>query len=374
MADEIKVTDIQQGRNMAWHGKTVLKPDLSLDNCEMGKRDVQPFNLYRKIGDKYELVNTHDTDDKGVAVPFVQLYSKDIDQTVGEPFNPASYRPPTIEAFLEMLKKATGSIKGATLESIGTLKNRAIVFASFAIPEVKKFNVGKRVFEGYLNFGFGYVKSQVFYCNTSQICTVCFNTHTMNELYNSPGIQIRVKMTKNFHFEIQNVAQVIENTIGLQAEYKLCLEHLAAQTAKEVEAFDFFTGFIAGDKPKVISTRAENTAKQLTKLFAHGPGNEGKNRLDVYSAITDFYSHESSGGDNRMKQHESSEIGSGARNKDTALKLLLSPARDKKSGQLNWTETGWKDAIRIGQESIKLTERVNTAKEKAIEQAMAGLN
>jgi len=68
-------------------------------------------------------------------------------------------------------------------------------------------------------------------------------------------------------------------------------------------------------------------------LFQRGAGNNGETLLDAFSAVTDYYSHESSGGADqpgfRMKQTISSEFGSASRKKqDFFNALFYSKAKD----------------------------------------------
>ena len=74
-----------------------------------------------------------------------------------------------------------------------------------------------------------------------------------------------------------------------------------------------------------VSTRRENQVNRLTELFRTGKGNNGRDRSDVFGAVTDYYSHESAGGlENPWKQFESSEFGSGFTFKDRAFATLQS--------------------------------------------------
>jgi hypothetical protein len=56
-------------------------------------------------------------------------------------------------------------------------------------------------------------------------------------------------------------------------------------------------------------------------LFRGGAGNKGLTLADAFSAITDFYSHESAGED-KSKQFVSSEFGDGARSKREGMAFL----------------------------------------------------
>jgi hypothetical protein len=76
-----------------------------------------------------------------------------------------------------------------------------------------------------------------------------------------------------------------------------------------------------------LSTRAENTASRLLELHKNGLGNRGENLADSFQAVTEFYTHESSGGDNRLKQVVSSEFGSGAVMKGDFWNMVRNPEK-----------------------------------------------
>jgi uncharacterized protein (DUF736 family) len=70
----------------------------------------------------------------------------------------------------------------------------------------------------------------------------------------------------------------------------------------------------------------------LTGLFNGGAGNNGETLLDAFSAVTDYYSHESSGGEDqpgfRTKQYLSSEFGSAAKKKQDFFRTLFKVSND----------------------------------------------
>jgi hypothetical protein len=95
-----------------------------------------------------------------------------------------------------------------------------------------------------------------------------------------------------------------------------------AEIPCDLEGSQSLSGFMTGEKRK-LSTRAGNTVERLGELFVRGAGNRGETMLDCFSAVTDFYSHESSGGENRLKQLASSEFGAGANAKARAWQGLV---------------------------------------------------
>ena len=82
-----------------------------------------------------------------------------------------------------------------------------------------------------------------------------------------------------------------------------------------------------------MSSRTFNTVTRLAELFQRGAGNNGETLLDAFSAVTDFYSHESSGGADqpgfRVKQALSSEFGSASRKKQDFFSNLFTVDKSK---------------------------------------------
>ena len=100
------------------------------------------------------------------------------------------------------------------------------------------------------------------------------------------------------------------------------MESLANQTVTADNVREIFTGFVAPVDAEKLSTRAENTVDRLVSLFNGGAGNNGRNMADAFSAVTDYYTHESSGGENKEKQFLSSEYGAGAQRKAEFFSLV----------------------------------------------------
>ena len=89
----------------------------------------------------------------------------------------------------------------------------------------------------------------------------------------------------------------IESFIGVAKQFKHAMQVAAEIPVKRNEVSEAFTGWIMkSNKDKVIPTQSRNRIERLTELFSTGEGNKGETLLDAFSAVTDFYSHESSGG------------------------------------------------------------------------------
>jgi len=301
MAHRIEKRDTQQGRTQAWHGLTQIKEDLNLDSNWLTEWDVEEVPLY-----------VH-TESDPVEVPYKILVGTDDKQVIGKPFAD-SYRPISNKIFLEMIKDAISSVRGVTVESVGSVCNRGRVFVSLSLKDSSAYKIGNRQFNDFLNFGNAFDQSSVLWANNTNICTVCNNTFSYN-LSNEDGpIDIRVFHKGNVEFKLTNMAEIIDAHLGSQAHYKAEFEKLMAIDMKPSEARELFAGWsLRASNDKELSTRGINKVNRLTELFSTGAGNSGENRADAFSAITDFFTHQSTrnNGANVGRQYVSSEFGLG---------------------------------------------------------------
>ena len=299
MGHRIEKRDKQQGRKQAWHGLTEIVTDLNLDN-----------NCLRKEWDIKEVeLQTID----GVEVPFRILTGSDDGQVIGKPYA-STYKPITNAQFLDMIKEATSDIKGLVVESVGSVCNRGRVFVSLSLKESKSYKIGNRQFEDYLNFGNGHDQSCVLWVNNTNICTVCNNTFTYNLFSKSNNIDVRVFHRGDVEMKLSNVSQIIDAHLGSQAHFKAEFEALMKQDMNPTQARNLFAGWtLRNDADKELSTRGLTKVNRLTELFVKGAGNAGTNRADAFSAVTDYFTHESTrgNGSNVGNQFVSSEFGIG---------------------------------------------------------------
>ena len=336
MADRIYQFDQQEGKEQAWHGKTVIRPDLTLDDNWLRTWDLVPCK-------------TKDFD-TGDELPWVYLRCSDNPAIrIGQPYNPATFQPVNNADFLEMVK---ASISGTPhkVTSVGSLRNRGRVFVSIELNGMEKFKAAGRDFGAFLNFGNGHDKSSVLWVNTSNICTVCDNTFTFNlvsvenKVANAnpadDTLNLRQRHTKNVKLRLPELATIIDKAVGVQAEFKLELDKLSEVSLTSDTAENLFAGFIGrniskNDRAKGLSTRSRNTVSRLGELFVQGAGNRGESYADAFSAITDYYSHESSGGTNVMRQVISSDYGAGNQAKQDFWRIVRNP-----EGRLATVEIG----------------------------------
>ncbi len=329
----ITENDKQQGITQAWHGLTEIVPDLSLDNNWLAQWDIDQRPLFIHDGSEVGFGGEIRNINTGFNI---LVATDDPSITIGVPFNPNSYVPIRNAEFLRLMKGATEGIDGMKLVSVGSVRNRGRVFASFETQDLDTYVAGGRTFKPYLNFGNGHDKSSVLWTNTSNICTVCDNTFSMNLADVEKQITksgARVRHTKNVVAKLDDLALVIRMANQAQVNFAMAFEAMADQKITDENAEKFLFGFVhntdlSEKESKQLSTRVRNIVGRIMELFRNGKGNNGQNLADLFSGGTDFYTHENAGnGKNPMKQFTSSEFGSGADTKRRMFELLSEPVK-----------------------------------------------
>lgn len=313
MAHKITERDKQQGREMGWHQLTEINTNLGLDNNWLTDWDIERRRLQLD----------------GVDTEYNILVASDDGQVIGKPFAD-SYRPITNADFLKLIKDSITGIKGIKVESIGSVCNRGRVFVSLSLKDSSSYKIGDRQFNDFLNFGNGHDQSSVLWANNTNVCTVCNNTFSYNLQNNNSEVDVRVFHRGDVELKVSNMAEIIDAHLGCQALYKAEFERLMRIDITPSNARNLFTGWsLRNDKDKEISTRGLNKVNRMTELFVSGKGNSGKNRADAFSAVTDFYTHEStrSRGANVGSQFVSSEFGLGRMAKQDFWNVIRSNDR-----------------------------------------------
>lgn len=302
-----------------WHGlEERFEPGkLTIENCWLSQWDIQPVELVFPNGNPS---------------PFRTLVCTDNeDILVGNPFRP-SFVPVLNSDFSKMVADAIAGT-GHEMVSCGSIRNRGRVFFSFKLKGMEKFKAAGRDFSAFLNFGNGHDKSSVLWTNTSNGCAVCDNTFTRelervenkdasgSQLESDDDLRISVRHTKNVQIRLPDLSRTIDKAIGVQAEFQLELDRLSKIACNATQAEALFTGFLVPAKSEEISTRAENRTTRLIQLFTGGAGNDGNGMDDAFSAVTDYFSHESVG-DNREKQFLSSEFGASSVAKNRFFEMI----------------------------------------------------
>ena len=242
-----------------------------------------------------------------------------------------SYQPITNAMFLDTIEDALQGIDGVKLVSVGSVCARGRVFVTAKLSQLESFKAAGREFKAYLNFLNSHDGSAAFVVNTSNVCTVCNNTFSMNLHSGKSDVNIRLKHTRHVANRLENVAEVVDGVLGAQAEFRAIMDTLSTKRITTPSARALFADFVgpgAGSKRnegRGMSTQKLETADRLTQLFLTGRGNRGNDLSDVFSATTDYFSHESMGED-KAEQMISSEFARGAREKNRMLHLLTEPA------------------------------------------------
>ena len=306
MAHQIEKRDRQAGTGMACHGLTIVVPEVT--------REIAfPFEINRKP----IYVNTG----KLQKVSGFEVFIADDDNLIcGRPMA-ESYVALTNSQFWATCSEALQGT-GAIVESAGTLMDRTRRFMTIKLPD-DATTIGGRKFLSRISLLDSIDGTLRFHAVNSSTCVVCANTARMVLGDHSGEFHFQLKHTSGFISKIEGMENVIEGMIGVQAHFNAALAIAANEPLSVDNARPLFAGWI-GEKAKGgLSTRAVNTVDRLVALHRGGAGNKGETLLDGISAATDFYSHESSGGDDREKQALSSELGAGATAKTRFINALF---------------------------------------------------
>ena len=96
------------------------------------------------------------------------------------------------------------------------------------------------------------------------------------------------------------------------------------------QARNLFAGWMirstGGNQERDLGPKTLVKVNRMTDLFESGAGNTGSNRADAFSAVTDYYTHESTrgNGNNVTRQVFSSEYGLGRMAKQNFWNVIRS--------------------------------------------------
>jgi len=316
MPAEIKHRDIQAGTEMAWHGQTRVVEKVTFE-------EAFPFEIERR-----PLLMANDTPLEG----WSYFHCSDDNAIAGVPV-PDTYSAITNARFWEIVNNALGG-SGAIVESAGTLMDRTRRFATVRLGiDLDEFNVGGRTFKNRLTLLDSIDQSTMLCGINTSVCVVCANTFRLAMSDKSGEFRFQLRHTKNLAPKIENMEKAIDAFCGVTGQFQQALATASEIPVTVEDARALFAGWITGSE-RGISTRSYNVVGRLTELFKAGAGNRGETLLDAFSAVTDYYSHESSGGSDqpnfRLKQSLSSEYGSAAAKKqDFYWRLFSTPKRVK---------------------------------------------
>lgn len=328
MADEIMDRDVQAGIEMAWHKKTKVVPVVQFS-------DAFPFEIKRQA----IYVQTG----KLQKIEGYEVFIADDDKLIcGKPVA-STYGAMTNAQFWATCSDSLEGT-GAIIESAGTMMDRTRRFLTIKLPD-DATKIGGRVFKSRISLIDSIDQTLKFHAVNTSVCIVCANTAKMVIGDHSGEFHFAEKHTSNFIARIEGMEKVIEGMVGVQAQFNEALRIASEVPLSVDDARPLFAGWI-GEKAKGgISSRAVNTADRLVELFVKGAGNNGETLLDAVSAVTDFYSHESSGGEDLVKQALSSEFGAGSTAKTKFINSLFLTAKGR---VLEVDQDGIRDTQRRG--------------------------
>jgi hypothetical protein len=317
--------DYMQGLTKWWHGLNQIVEKITLSTSPLAKDapngwDVEKLPMRDPDGSESEFCRIVCTDDKSIKI--------------GKPVHCETYGLIDNAQFLRVIQDAIDHVPGARVESVGSVCGRTKTFVGVSIPQIAETNGGGRKILNYLNFVNGF-DGLPFYAMANSHFIVCDNT-LQQAIQDSSGktLRLKIKHTRNAPQTIENLPALIDAYCGTQRRFAAIMDSLAEKEVSTKQADRFFAGFLAVKETSEanrilvnraeveISTRAENQRNRLVDLFLGGKGNNGRDRSDLFGSVTDYYSHESSGGSDAWKQVASSEFGSGQVQKDRAFGLL----------------------------------------------------
>lgn len=305
MGHNIQERDRQVGLKQAWHGLTEVVDAIDVEDNYLTQWDVERKPLTYVNNEGQEI-------DTGFGI----LVASDDDGIVGRPMSP-TYKEISNERFLDLVSDVLKQLPKAKIESIGSVNNRGKVFATVSLSDYAGFKVGDREFKDYLNFGNSHDQTSKLWVNNTNTCTVCENTFTYNLKDKNAMISSTVHRG-DIELKLADFSNVLDSFIGTQEEFKDKFGKLLKRKIDATKAQSLFTGFLMRNNPTSgLSTRCLNTVETLNGLFKRGAGNRGENYADAFSAVTDYYTHNSTRGNgkNRLNQYVSSEFGLGRMNK-----------------------------------------------------------
>lgn len=334
MAHEIESTDRQEGREMGWHNKTIIRADLSLalPNYLSSWQQVQiRVCAVEKMlnGTTAKVLSMKDATGNKLDLSALVVFPSEGDFLteplfVSKVFTP-TYRPLCNAEFLEVLTKACEKA-GIPLDvsSLGSVRNRTVTFVSIPLPGMATSQIDGQEFKYFLNAINSTNGEFAAMFNISVVKTVCMNTAKMN--LRTGGCFI--KHTPGMTAKLDTLPAIVAEAHKMQAQFANDYMVLAGEALDTGSAQAILSAFVA-DKEK-LSTRSFNQAERMVELFRTGKGNRGETFADAYNAITDYYTHESAGKtEDSMKQFESSEFGSGDTRKRQGLAFLRDLTGDK---------------------------------------------
>lgn len=306
MSHGIQTRDRQSGLTQAWHNLTNVVEVVTRENSVNWDVIETPVCYRIPYNDPFGIKSDQIIESK----EWKQLIANDDFEPVGPPYAP-SYTPSSVAQFFGVIEKGLGDTP-YQIVSAGSVNDRCNIFASIKVTD--GFRVGDREFKDYITIIDSFDKSTSLTALYSSVCVVCQNTLRMAL---AGGKEIgKARHTLMLETNIQKLIDAIDQFAGTSAMFKAMIEKANETPCSRDEARAWYVGLEAVDM-KLSNGLKQKTAR-MVELFEGGLGNEGRTRADAFSGYTQFHTRESSRGDDKARQMQSSEWGSSARAKTTA--------------------------------------------------------
>ena len=167
--------------------------------------------------------------------------------------------------------------------------------------------------------------SGCFELHRTNVRVVCANTW---KLAVSGGNRVfGVRHTRNVGQGVQAALEVLGYVEEAEVKQRRAAQRMAEASFSATEAARAFNALLGIKEGAEISTRTQNQARELNRLFAGGTGNLGKTRWDAFNAVTEYVDHSrssrvSEGRSEGEVRFESVLMGSGDALKARAFDLL----------------------------------------------------
>ncbi len=280
MAHEITEIDAQVGIEMAWHKLTQVTPEITSENAFLNTEgEVYSGEIIAKGG---RAINTH----KEIYTTLADGTDKTISVMNKDYF---LVNNSTLWEIAENISKEYN----LPIVSAGTLSEREMAFVSFKLAAGLAGGRETVAYGNLLNDHTGKIKLTFVYSN---ITTVCANTFSANL---RKGADCAMRKTKNAGMRLESFEHSVAKVLEMHGAYARYSDIMAGQAMNEEAMRSFAHGFVSDGKVTELSTRAKNTAEQLTELFKTGKGNDGKTRFSAFNAVTEYFTHHAGGEDGK---------------------------------------------------------------------------
>lgn len=217
---------------------------------------------------------------------------------------------------------------GFKIVTVGTLGGYTQFFVSIAVKNTESFEVtsgSKDLWKQFFNLNSshnGLVSSN---CMLSTVRIVCFNTlnSSVDDATDSGTIS-KIRHTSNSDQIITAKTFAVNLTMWIKKSesFKLVLETLKNEKMT-VDSFKAFaTGVFTNAMSDQLSTTSFNRINEMLPLFQRGIGNSGQSRYDAINAFTEYFTHGTGTGSDKVKLNKRVASANFGRGNDWKLEAL----------------------------------------------------